>query len=90
MQVEQEEKPEPTRRSLNNRSQPSMMSAIRTDDEEYHDNTMLDAGIPLAGPALILPSTQDIDGRTLTGLVEKTMTMIWIKKMTMTRKRAAH
>jgi hypothetical protein len=39
MQVEQEEKPEPTRRPLNNRSQPSMMSAIRTGHEEYHGNT---------------------------------------------------
>lgn len=66
--------PEPTRRPINNRSQPSMMSAISTDDEEYHDDRMLDDGIPseipleaLAGPALILPSTQVLDdGRTFT------------------------
>ena len=63
--------PTSTRRPSNFRSHPSAMSVISTDDDDYHDDRLIDDGIPaeipleaLAGPALILPSN-DIDGRTL-------------------------
>ncbi|GAA5796186.1 hypothetical protein HPULCUR_001555 [Helicostylum pulchrum] len=65
------ETPQPTRRPVHNRSQPSTMSGISTDDEYHDDRIIIDDGIPstvplesLAGPALILPSN-DIDGHTL-------------------------
>lgn len=67
------ESPQPThaQRPLNNRSEPSSMSVVSTDDEYYGDPLLTDDGIhssipleALAGPALILPSN-DIDGRTL-------------------------
>ncbi|KAI8366471.1 hypothetical protein EDC96DRAFT_508209 [Choanephora cucurbitarum] len=47
-------------------------SGVSTDEEDLLDPVLLDEGIPstvpleaLAGPALILPNTTDIDGRTL-------------------------
>ncbi|CAO3643705.1 unnamed protein product [Mucor hiemalis] len=70
---EEVDTPHPTavKRPLNNRSHPSALSVISTDDELYQDERIIDEGIPseipleaLAGPALILPSN-DIDGRTL-------------------------
>ncbi|KAI8987979.1 hypothetical protein BDF20DRAFT_832865 [Mycotypha africana] len=53
----------------------SAMSIASTDDEDYHeDRLLMDDGIlppsipleALAGPALILPASVDIDGKTLT------------------------
>ncbi|KAG1473103.1 hypothetical protein G6F56_001144 [Rhizopus delemar] len=64
-----EENYEQVHRPPNPRSQPSTLSVVSTDDDEP---VLLDEGIPatialetLAGPALILPETIDLDGRTL-------------------------
>ncbi|KAI8369922.1 hypothetical protein BD560DRAFT_370352 [Blakeslea trispora] len=58
-------------RPPNTRTQ-SVYSGVSTDEEDLLDPVLLDEGIPstvpleaLAGPALILPNTTDIDGRTL-------------------------
>ncbi|CAO3702980.1 unnamed protein product [Rhizopus stolonifer] len=64
-----EENYEQVHRPPNPRSQPSTLSVVSTDEDEP---VLLDEGIPatialetLAGPALILPETIDLDGRTL-------------------------
>ncbi|CEI90576.1 hypothetical protein RMCBS344292_04898 [Rhizopus microsporus] len=59
----------PVRRPPNIRSASSSVSVVSTDDEEP---VLIDDGVPanipletLAGPALVLPKTTDLDGRTL-------------------------
>lgn len=59
----------PVRRPPNPRSASSSVSVVSTDDEEP---VLIDDGVPanipleaLAGPALVLPKTTDLDGRTL-------------------------
>ncbi|CEG71088.1 hypothetical protein RMATCC62417_06876 [Rhizopus microsporus] len=59
----------PVRRPPNTRSASSTVSVVSTDDEEP---VLIDDGVPanipleaLAGPALVLPKTTDLDGRTL-------------------------